>query len=371
MKIRLPYLKTWVHKKTGLAYARFRRKGYKEVQLPGVLGSDEMMKAYWAARNGEPQIAPPRPPLPIGAARLPLGSVASVVGLFLESTTFAGGSTGTQYRRRPQLEKFRTDYGAWPMARMDHAFVARLVDDLGGHAARNWLKAIRPLLQFAVAKGFCETDPSFGIKVSVPQSDGHATWEEEHIAQFRAHWAVGTTERLAMELALHTGQRVGDLVRMGSPHVRGGVLKIKQQKRTKAGQAEVEIPVHPTLAALLAAPPKGLTFLLNGWGRPFTTNGFSNWFSAAARAAGLSQGYTAHGLRKGCCKRLADIGCTVTEIAAITGHKTLKEVQHYTAAYDRRKAAKSAMAKLVAGENEMATEVATFAPALRAESGNI
>ena len=38
-------------------YARFRRKGYEEVQLPGVLGSNEMMAAYWAARNcGTPSV---------------------------------------------------------------------------------------------------------------------------------------------------------------------------------------------------------------------------------------------------------------------------------------------------------------------------
>jgi integrase len=235
-----------------------------------------------------------------------------------------------------------------PIAKLDPKFVTRLIEDLGGgFTARNWLQAVRPLMQFAVAKGFCEFDPTAGIKVSVPQSNGHATWEEEHIARFRAHWAVGTSERLAMELALHTGQRIGDLVRMGSQHVRNGVLKIKQQKKTKAGQADVEIPVHPTLAAIL---PKGMTFLLNGLGRPFTANNFSDWFSKAATAAGLPKGYTAHGLRKGCCKRLADIGCNFTEIAAITGHKTLKEVQHYTAAYDRRKAARSGMARLIAGD---------------------
>jgi integrase len=346
MKIRLPYLKTWVDKKSGITYARFRRKGYKQVQLPGALGSDEMLAAYWAARNCGAPVAPK----PVGASRLQLGSVASVVGLFLESTRFTGDSESTQGRRRPQLNKFRELYGEMPMARLDGKFITRLIEDAGGgHAARNWLKAIRPLMQFAVAKGFSEADPTIGIKVSVPQSDGHATWGEPEIEQFRAHWAIGTTERLAMELALHTGQRISDLVRMGPQHVRNGILKIKQHKKTKAGRAEVEIPIHPALAALLAAPPKGMTFLRNAWERPFTTNSFSTWFSSAAFAAGLPQGYTAHGLRKGCCKRLADIGCTVTEIASITGHRSLKEIQHYTLAFDRRKAAKNAIAKLLAG----------------------
>jgi integrase len=344
MKIKLPYLKTWVHATTGLPYARFRRKGFREVQLPGVLGSDEMVAAYWAARNCTTAIVPQ----PIGASRLKPGSVAAVVALFLETTTFTSSGSGTQSRRRPQLIKFREKYGEMPVAKLDRIVVAHIVEGLGGgHAASNWIKAIRPLMQFAVAKGFCETDPTAGIKVNVPHSEGHATWEEEHIERYRAHWAVGTNERLAMELALHTGQRVSDLIRMGSQHVRNGVLKIRQQKKTRAGQAEVEVPVHPTLAAML---PKGMTFLLNARGHPFSQGVFSMWFGKAATEAGLPRGYTAHGLRKGCCKRLADIGCTVTEIAAITGHKTLKEVQHYTAAYDRRKAARSGMARLIAGD---------------------
>jgi integrase len=95
-----------------------------------------------------------------------------------------------------------------------------------------------------------------------------------------------------------------------------------------------------------------MPFLRNGWGRPFTANGFSNWFSGAARIAALPAGLTAHGLRKGCCKRLADLGIEVKDIAAITGHKTLKEVQHYCDAYDREKAAARAMTKLIAGAGQ-------------------
>jgi len=121
-------------------------------------------------------------------------------------------------------------------------------------------------------------------------------------------------------------------------------IKIKQQKTG----TEVEIPILPELAAVLAATAAdNLTFLINGWDKPFMPTGFSEWFGNAAKAAGLPAGYTAHGLRKGCAKRLADQGCTVTEIAAITGHKTLKEIERYTAAYDRRKAARAGMAKLV------------------------
>lgn len=354
---KLPYLKTWVHKPNGAVYARFRRKGFRAVQLPGMLYSDEMMAAYWAARNCAAFVPSTTA---IGASRLKPGSVAAVVGLFLESLTFTGDKAkGTQSRRRSVLEGFREQHGERPFALFNRQFIDKAIEDLGsGHPARNWLKAIRPLCQFAVAKGFCESDPTAGIKVTVAKSDGHATWEEEHIAQFATHWGIGTMERKALDLLINSGQRISDVVLMGHLNVRAnGKLRVKQVKRTRAGQATVEIPMHPDIAMVIANTPKGQqTFLQNAWGRPFTANGGSDWFSRAARAAGLPEGYTAHGLRKGMCKRLADLGVQARDIAAITGHKSMREIEHYCAAYDKAKGAERAMAILLAGENEKALE---------------
>jgi len=345
------YLKTWVDKKTGIPYAKFRRRGYADVMLHvRPIGSAEFMVEFFAALNGK---ALPDDPAKIGASRLKPGSVGAVVGLFLESSSFtAGKSEGTQRRRRSVLNGFREEHGDKLVALCHRQFVEQAIDDLGGsHAARNWLKAMRPFFEFCVKQGFIESDPTLGIKIKVPKSDGHRTWEEEHIAQYRAYWIVGTMERLAMELALNIGQRVSDLVRVGRQNRRGGVIKIKQKKTTRHGNMVVEVPVHPELAAVLDVPPatENMTYLVNAWGRPFTDNGFSKWFSDAAQKAGLPEGYTAHGLRKGFCKRLADQGCDAKEIAAMSGHLTLAEVQHYCEAYDRRKAARSGMAKLIAG----------------------
>jgi integrase len=52
-----------------------------------------------------------------------------------------------------------------------------------------------------------------------------------------------------------------------------------------------------------------------------------------------------HGLRKAVASRLADIGCTPHEIAAITGHASLKEIERYTRTADRKRLAASAIAK--------------------------
>jgi integrase len=51
-------------------------------------------------------------------------------------------------------------------------------------------------------------------------------------------------------------------------------------------------------------------------------------------------------LRKAAARRLAEAGCTEREIAAITGHASLREVQRYTRAADQTRLALSAMAKV-------------------------
>ena len=64
---------------------------------------------------------------------------------------------------------------------------------------------------------------------------------------------------------------------------------------------------------------------------PYTSaNGFGTWVGRRVGQAGLS-GLSAHGIRKAAAAQLAEVSHTISEIAAMTGHKTLSEVQRYTA----------------------------------------
>jgi integrase len=69
-------------------------------------------------------------------------------------------------------------------------------------------------------------------------------------------------------------------------------------------------------------------------------------FRSWCDAAGLPQHCVFHGLRKSACTRLADAGCTAHEIAAISGHKTLKEVERYTKGADQARLARAAMERI-------------------------
>ena len=126
---------------------------------------------------------------------------------------------------------------------------------------------------------------------------------------------------------------------MGRQHIQDGMLRVRQRKTG----AELMLPLPaPLLEAIAAAPAGNLTFLTNKYGKPFTPAGFGNWFRHQCSLPHCS----AHGLRKAAARRLAEAGCTEHEIAAITGHASLKEVQHYTKSADQKRLAIAAMAKI-------------------------
>jgi integrase len=88
---------------------------------------------------------------------------------------------------------------------------------------------------------------------------------------------------------------------------------------------------------------------LTSYGKTFTHAGFTNWFVEEAKAAGLPSRSSPHGLRKAAARRLAEAGCSAKQIAAVTGHRTLQEIERYTESADQALLAEDAMAAL--GDN--------------------
>jgi integrase len=94
--------------------------------------------------------------------------------------------------------------------------------------------------------------------------------------------------------------------------------------------------------------------------QPYSGNDFSEQFRQWCNAAGLPQHCVFHGLRKLGCTRLADAGCTVHEIAAWSGHLTLREVERYTKAADRKRNARAALGKVLNGSGTSIVQKSGF-----------
>jgi integrase len=239
------------------------------------------------------------------------------------------------------LEHFRDEHGDKRIAVLQRQHIAALLKSKKRFAARHWLMAIRGLMKYAVEIGLRHDNPAIGVKLPSLKTEGYHAWTEPEIERFLAHQKAGTRARLALMLLLYTGQRRSDVVRMGRQHVRDGVLHVRQQKTG----VELAIPLHPTLAAAIAeTPAEHLTLLTTHTGKPFSAAGFGNWFRDRCNEADLPH-CSAHGLRKAAARRLAEAGCTMHEIAAITGHASLSEVQRYTKAADQARLARAAMDK--------------------------
>lgn len=113
----------------------------------------------------------------------------------------------------------------------------------------------------------------------------------------------------------------------------------------------MNLPMLPELLRVIAASPCGdLTFLVTAFNRPFTANGFGNWFRDRCDEAGLPN-CSAHGLRKAGATVAAENGATEHQLMVIFGWRTLKEASRYTREASRKKLAASGM-KFLAKEHK-------------------
>jgi integrase len=98
--------------------------------------------------------------------------------------------------------------------------------------------------------------------------------------------------------------------------------------------------------AIQAGPANGLNQIGDHYGRPIKRPTLTKLIQMAAVKADLPDHCVPHGLRKALLRRLAEDGATSKQIAAISGHRSLKEIERYTDAADQKTLAQSAMNKL-------------------------
>jgi integrase len=333
--LRLKYVQAF--RSAGATYHYFRKGGMPRIPLPGIVGSAEFMAAYQQALAAAP--------VPVGVdKRSKPGSISAALAEYFQSRAFKSFTGGTPVQRRNVLERFREAHGHLPLGSLPKNFLLALFDTMPPHTARTTLKALRHFVAWAVERKLMRADPTLGIRIKTPKSDGYHTWSEDEIAAFEAQHPVGSKARLAFALGLYTAQRNGDVVRFGRQNFRDGVLTVRQSKTG----ATLAIPVHAELAKIIDATPNTghLTLLVTKTGKSHSPNDFSEQFRRWCDAVGLPQHCVFHGLRKAALTRLADAGCTAHEIAAISGHKTLKEVERYTKAADQARLARAAMERI-------------------------
>jgi site-specific recombinase XerD len=351
----MKYVQSW-EDHLGRQRYRFRRAGYPRVELPvdSDPASPEFQAAYHAAMKGEK----PAEAMAAVTARGGSGTVKDAIDRWHDSTTFNDEyDASTKSRRRSLLNSIGRMVGNLPLAQMDSNWIERWLETSSTKGVkRTRLLSIKPFFGWAVTMKLITVDPTKDIRVKVKESAGHHTWTDEELEQYRARHPLGTMARLALELMLHLASRRGDAIVLGRQHLKDGWLVYIQEKNRRRKPVKVEVPISAELMAAIevcSSRPEALTFLVNEWGRPFTKQAFGRWFRQRCDEAGLPKRCKPHGLRKAACRIMAESECTPHEIRSVSGHRTLREVERYTAAVDNKRLAIRARAKVAAAKDNV------------------
>lgn len=267
--------------------------------------TDEFLTAYLRIKDAH---TPPPP-----------GQLAALLRDYEASSAFGKLTEGTQKDYRRYLALIRAEFGDMPLA------VAQ--DKRARGVFKEWRDTMRAtprkadLAWTVLARVLAWAYDAGRITANVCEKGGRLhsadrsekVWTEEQVMRamrMPAHL------RAAFVLALWTGQRQGDLLRLPWSAYDGRTIRLRQSKTG----ARVAIPASDELREMLDGMARvGPLILTTRGGRPWTSDGFRASWQTACKAVGVA-GVTFHDIRGTAITRLAEAGCTEAEIASITGH---------------------------------------------------
>ncbi|CAH0143676.1 hypothetical protein SRABI05_00362 [Agrobacterium fabrum] len=274
-------------------------------------------------------------------------NLSTLITLYRGSSDFRRTKPVTRQEYDRYLDKIRMEFGRVslvelqkPATRGSFKEWRDSLADKPRSADFAWMVLVR-VLSFAKDRGI--------ISVNIAERGGRLyrstrrdrTWSDIDVAAFEA--VAPSYMRLAIQLALWTGQRKGDLLRLSWSDFDGINLRFMQSKT----KARVLVSMGP-LADVLRSQSGNGAILRNSRGGAWTSDGFNTSWRKCCEKAGITN-LTFHDLRGTAITRMALAGCTVPEIAAVTGH-SLKDVEavldmHYLGG--RVELAASAMRKMM------------------------
>lgn len=338
---------------------RFRRKGYPSGYFKAALGTEAFREEYRVFNN---PAAPAAAARAAHDARIEPGSIADLRRQYYAVPDRLGPTETTQRKIRSVLDRgFFDGRETWPVAgiRFDH-IDAMIADrrkpffneetkrkEGGDEAAKKLRKELVRLFDFAEKIKMVPGTPMKHVaKVRIAPADrspGYYPWSEDDIAKFRSRWALGTKQRLAMELLLWTDQRKVDTIHLGPQHAKGRHFVVRQSKTGKTLQLHIADQLHAAIDAMPASD--ALCFILTEYGKPFSVKGFGGWFRDQCDAAGLPQ-CTAHGLRKAMMRRMAELDMSNSSLKSVSGHSKDEEVSRYVESANQERLATAAITRV-------------------------
>lgn len=284
-------------------------------RLNGSPGSPEFMASYNEAIN---------------ARKLrPAGTLRSILDAYESSADFLALADRTRSDYKKHLRAVALEFGDFPLAalsdRRSRGEFLAWRDRLAVTSRRNAdyrFSVFARALSWAFNRGLTSLNPLERPGRLYRANRNENVWTDEDEASFLSKAPAHL--HLALTLALWTGQRQGDLLRLTWTAYDGAFVRLKQRKTGARVVIPVGSPLKVALDAAQKAKKDSVTILTTEAGTTWTESGFrASWRKACAKS-GVSD-VTFHDLRGTAVTRLALAGCSEAEIATITGH-SLRDV---------------------------------------------
>jgi len=335
--IRIRGLKRYTHPKTGRTYTYHRATGTRLKSEPG---TPEFLAEIAKLDAG----TKPKEPAP--------GTIGMTIKAYRKSPAWADLRPATRISYDRAFQAIANIEGM-PLVDIDRPFMVglqeRIFDKRGRWMANYVVTSMSILFEYAMDRGWMKANPADGVKRlkrdrSTPHQNRPWTREESRAVLS----AAAPYLQVPIALAMFTGLRKGDVLKVTKAAMRDGMIQVTTSKRN----VPVMVPMHPELLEVLAQAPRhdAVTIAANLAGRPWTESGFNSTFFKAIvkleEAGMVEPGLTMHGLRHTLGTRLREAGADLDDIRRILGQKTLVMAQHYSEGADTSEKARTVVTKL-------------------------
>jgi integrase len=221
------------------------------------------------------------------------GRFGSLITLYKASPDYQNLAPSTLRNWAPWLDRINEYFGDLSIGQFDRPEKIRPI-------IRRWrnrwadkprtadygLQVLSRVLSHAVDPlGKIAGNPCEGIKQLYSSNRSEIIWTDANIAQIKQTCSVEIAQ--AVDLASHTGLRLGDLLRLSWSHVGTDAIIIATGKSRQ--RREAIVPLYDGLKAVLASiPRRSTTILTNSRRRPWTGDGFGSSFNKAKIAAAMA-----------------------------------------------------------------------------------
>lgn len=249
-------------------------------------------------------------------------------------------------RIRPIIRRWRGQYSETP------------------RSADTGLQVLSRILSHGVDPlGKIASNPCEGIKHLYSNDRAEIIWTDSDVEQLKTQ--CSNEVAWAVDLAAHTGLRVGDLIKLCWSHVREDAIIISTGKSRH--KREAIIPRYDSLNEILASIPKRSPIILtNSFKKPWTQDGLASSFWTAKVKSGLQErDLHFHDLRGTAATKFYTAGLSIRVIAEIMAWEE-EQVEKIIRRYVGRSSATKEMIRQI---NEARSRTDVVKPSVK-PSGN-